>query len=465
MSVRRRKDSGGWLIHIKITGKPEVRRTVSSTLTRAQANAIERTWRTLIEQGQDPLAPADARRPTLATWGDLRAAFWEKRGQHHRSADRTEDHLTRISAAIGDDKALTSLTTADVADAVARWRVETVVLALPNGKHRSFGVNGPVTINTRLRHLKAVLAWGRETLGLNVPTIAWKAVALEEPDRDPMSMHIAPAIRDAVAEAAAPHVRWSIRLAEETGFRISSVLGLRWERLDREHGIGTAQAKSRKPGGKVEVFPLTPEILGVLDEIAAAYRAAEAARLKRPVPVEAEWPAEGPVITFRGKAIRSIKKAVRSARAKAGAPGFIMKNVRHSTAIEIIAATGSIAAAAATLGHSDTGVTEKHYGRVDVAAVRKALEQRSEQLKAHRSAKVLEHRKSTEAGRNDEKPSVSAGRAVCAVRAAVQGLSPGIAFLGPGGCQGNCARWFIRRGLLVAGQPDASGLTAPGTAR
>lgn len=411
MSVNRRKDSNGWLIHIKIKNRPEVRRTVSGALSRAQANAIERSWRTLIEQGKDPLANPDAGRPHVKTWGELRADWWDKRGQHHKSADRTEDHLNRISLSIGDDKPLAALATADVAAAVAAWRIEIVVLVSPRGKRRTLGANGPTTINTRLRHFKAVLAWGRSTLGLDIPTIAWDAVRLEEPDRDPLAMHIPPTTRDAVAGAASPHVRWCIRLSEETGFRISSVLGLRWERLDRDSGIGTAHAKSRKPGGKVLVFPLTPEILEVLDEVAAAYRAAEAARLKRPVPVEAGWPKEGPVITFRGQAIKSVKKAVRSARDRAGAPGFVMKNVRHSTAIEIIAATGSIAAASATLGHSDTAVTQKHYGRVDVAAVRKALEQRSEQLKAHRSAKVVAHGKSTGSGANGQKPSISVGRA------------------------------------------------------
>ena len=60
MSVQRRTDSNGWLIHIEIKGRPPLRRTVDGNLSRAQANAIERAWRTAIEHGQNPLAYPDA---------------------------------------------------------------------------------------------------------------------------------------------------------------------------------------------------------------------------------------------------------------------------------------------------------------------------------------------------------------------------------------------------------------------
>lgn len=374
MSVRKRPDSDGWLVYIKVKGRPRFRRTVAGSLTKRQALNLERDWREDLEAGRIPrdLPDADRRPDLIATWGELRKMWWGQHGKHLGSSDRAEDHLDRISAAIGDDKLLAELCTADFAAAVQRWRVEIPVLISKRGKRRVLKPNGPTTINTRLRHAATVLGYATKVLAgrcVRPPEIAWKVLRLEEPDRNPLEMLIPPAVRDAVADVAPPHVRRAIRLAEATGQRVSSVLALRWEHVDRDQGLIALPVKSRKPGGRILVLPLTPEVELVLQEVAGAD----------------DWPARGWVIRWRGERVKSIKKAVRTARAKAGAHGFLMKNVRHSTALEIIAATGSIAKAGAALGHADTGVTEKHYGRVDVQQVREALEQRAERLRSAKS--------------------------------------------------------------------------------
>lgn len=374
MSVRRRPDSDGWLVYIKVKGRPRFRRTVAGSLTKRQALDLERDWRVDLEAGRSPrdLLDADRQPSLIRTWGELRKMWWDQHGKHLGSSDRAEDHLNRISAALGDDRPLAELTTADFAEAVKRWRVEIPVLISRKGKRRVLKPNGPTTINTRLRHAATVLGYATKVLAgrcVRPPDIAWKELRLAEPDRNPIAMLIPPAVRDAVAEVAPPHVRRAIRLAEATGQRISSVLALRWEHIDRAQALLALPVKSRKPGGRILVLPLTPEIEAVLQEIAG----------------KPEWPAEGWVTKWRGQRVKSIKKAVRTARGKVGAPRFQVKNIRHSTAMEIIAATGSIAAAGAALGHADPGVTHKHYGRVDVAQVREALEQRSERLKAAKS--------------------------------------------------------------------------------
>lgn len=380
MSVYRRKDSGGWVIHVAVKGRPEYRHTAASTLTKREAQEIERAVRVEIEAGRDPRRVRDAGRPEpIKTWGQLRARWWEQRGKHLGWADRAEDHLDRISAAVGDGKPLADLSTADFAAAIARWRVERPTIFYKRAKGAAeekkvhLAPNGPTTINTRLRVAQGVLNYAADVLaGECVPpqAIAWKKLWLAEPDRDPLSLHIPAAIRDAVTAAASPHVRLAIKIQEQVGFRISSVLALDWSRLDREQQIGSVPVKSRKPGGKTLVFPLTPDLIALLDEAAGGD----------------EWPAKGPVITWRGERVASIKKAVQRTRAKVGAPSFKLKNVRHSTAIEIIAATGSIDAASKTLGHSDPSITKRHYGDLDVSAVRRAMEARDEHARSTRAA-------------------------------------------------------------------------------
>lgn len=380
MSVRRRKDSGSWLVHIKVRGRPEFRRTIKGDLTKRQAQEVERTWRVEIEAGRDPLRLCDADRPELIkTWGELRATWWDQHGKHLGWADRAEDHIDRITMCLGDDKPIAAISTADFATAVTRWRVELPkatykkAKGAKESKTRTFPPNSPTTINTRLRVAQGVLNYATNVLAGKCAApqrIAWKMLRLPEPDRDPLSLHIPPAIREAVSNIAAPHARYAIRIQEQVGFRISSVLSLDWSRLDREQAIGSVQAKGRQPGGKTMVFPLTPDLIVLLDEIAGG----------------AEWPAKGPVITWRGERVTSIKKAIMTARSKAGATFFKVKNVRHSTAIEIIAATGSIDAAGKALGHSDSAVTKRHYGDLDVSAVRQALEARAEHIRRSRRA-------------------------------------------------------------------------------
>ncbi|MBI1173539.1 tyrosine-type recombinase/integrase [bacterium] len=271
--------------------------------------------------------------------------------------------------------------TVDFAAAVARWRSEPVVVPYrkrladgTEGKRwiRRLPPNSPTTINTRLRVAQGIWSWGTDVQGLALPRILWKRLRLEEPDRDPLALHVPPALREAVMAAAAPHVRIALLIAEETGLRIGSVLALRWERIDLEAARYSITVKSRRPGGRVVVKPITPALRAILEEAAGLDHDEKRDGPQRPTRKEI-----GAVVSYNGVAVRSIKKGVQAARRRAGLPSFLAKNLRHSTAIEILAAGGTITDAQAALDHTDPGVTHKHYGRLDVDRVRQAMERRT----------------------------------------------------------------------------------------
>lgn len=351
-----------WLIDIAYgRGGKRWRHTVEGTLTRAQVAALERHYRARLEAGQDPLADdlAHGRGPAVKTWGELRKVYWQQAGQFLGWASRLEDHLERISAALGDDCPLGEVTTARVSEAVTRWRQEVAVLVTKRTR-RVLGPNGPTTINTRLRVLARVLRWGQRVLGSGcaaIPEIDWPVLRLEEPDRQPLASYQAPETREAVSGEAAPHVRLALAIAEETGLRIASVLALRREHFDWGRQTYRVAVKSRKPGGRVLVLPITARLEELLTEAGARG-------------------GEGPVVTYRGLAVKRIAKGVRAARARAGAPGFTAKALRHTAAIEILAAGGDLVDAQRALGHADPGITQKHYGDVTADRVREALERR-----------------------------------------------------------------------------------------
>jgi integrase len=165
-------------------------------------------------------------------------------------------------------------------------------------------------------------------------------------------------------KATADDHRLSMPKALATGWRRASVLGLRWEKIDWQRELMEGLGKGRA-GGKVLIHPLTTEIWNILCEIG---------------PRE-----EGPVITWHGKPVLDTKKGFNSARKAAGYPKVLFKDFRHSIGQEVVALTDSMAVTSAVLGHSQISVTQKHYARVQVDAVRKALEERYGPNLGHRS--------------------------------------------------------------------------------
>jgi integrase len=216
------------------------------------------------------------------------------------------------------------------------------------------GKIAPKTINNRLGVAQSLWNRARDLWGIPMPHMPWKK--LQQPVPDIVSAYIAPAVREVIITKAIPHVAYTCRLALATGWRKASVLGLKWEKIDWERELMEGLGKGRA-GGKILIHPLTTEIRDVLCEIG---------------PKE-----QGSVITWHGKPVLDIKKGFHTARVAAGYPNVLFKDFRHSVAQEVLAVTDSMAVTSAVLGHSQTSVTQKHYARVQVEAIRKALEARA----------------------------------------------------------------------------------------
>lgn len=375
MSVRKRPASqgGGWEIDIGVRGK-RYRRTVKGNLSQRRVETLEKDWRYALESGRDPFAEPEPEPvgPELRTWGELAARWWERRGKDRDDAATIEGHIERLSDGIGDHTPLESITTATFEALLQPWLTTPTVVRLRNGKTRVAPPPGPVTINNRLRiartiWLRATDVWHAECPPL--ARIAWGELWLTEPDRDPLAHYQAPEVRAAILDQlarTAPHAHHAVLIAEETGLRISSVLSLDWERIDLEARVYRVLGKGRG-GGRWLVKPISSRLAAIFHAIG---------------PQEA-----GPVIAYarptkkdkpkrEAEAVGSIARAVNNARAKCGLPAFTVKALRHSSAIEVLAAGGTISDAQALLDHRDPRLTHQHYGRLDVDAVRRIMEQR-----------------------------------------------------------------------------------------
>ena len=152
-----------------------------------------------------------------------------------------------------------------------------------------------------------------------------------------------------------------MEVAAATGWRRCSVLALRWEDVDFARGLVRSRGK-----GKALTSPLTDALRRLL--VAAG-----------PEPA-------GPVVSWRGKPVADIKIAFATARRAAGLPRVRFADIRHSTAQEVLAVSGSLDLVAEVLAHSTPGLVKKHYARIKLDAVRAALEARDRALSAQGAA-------------------------------------------------------------------------------
>ena len=139
------------------------------------------------------------------------------------------------------------------------------------------------------------------------------------------------------------------------------MLALRWEDVDFARGLVRSRGK-----GKALVSPLTDALRRVL--VAAG-----------PAPA-------GPVVSWRGKPVADIKIAFDAARRAAGLPAVRFADIRHSTAQEVLAVSGSLDLVAEVLAHSTPGLVKKHYARIKLDAIRAALEASDRALSAQGAA-------------------------------------------------------------------------------
>jgi integrase len=332
---RQRAGSPNWFCDFYVNGK-RCRDVIpdSAGLSRRQAEALERQIHA--EKERDGPKP---KRPSRAfTWGSLSGRWWLEHGQHLGWHSTVSGHLDALTDAIGERTPTIGVNSDLLSEAVAIWRSDLA----------------PSTVNRRLAIAREVFYRARDMWGVPMPHVPWSQIMLEVPDTEPV--YITPTVRYAILAQAAPHVRHAALIALCHGLRRSSVLRLRWEWHDfaarRFHTYG----KSKKPGGKLIVLPITEEYLAILREIGIRDL--------------------GPVITYRGKPVRSISAGWRAAAERAGYPDVLFKDLRSSVGFEILDATGSLDLAGKTLAHSSPVVTQQHYARFQVEHVRAALKKR-----------------------------------------------------------------------------------------
>ena len=131
----------------------------------------------------------------------------------------------------------------------------------------------------------------------------------------------------------------ALRLIMLTGCRVSEVLTLRWDDLDRKSG--EIRLRDAKTGPRMVV--LTPAALRVLSEMPRVPRS--------------PWVFAG---SAPGRPLSAVSKSWLRVRARAGVEDVRMHDLRHSYASRALALGESLSTIGRLLGHADAGSTARY---------------------------------------------------------------------------------------------------------
>jgi integrase len=197
------------------------------------------------------------------------------------------------------------------------------------------------TIHTELGHLRMTLKWAE-----NNGMIA-RAPHVERPSKpEPKDYYITRAEAKRLMDAAkVPHIALAIRLMLTTGARVTAALELTWDRVDFDRGMVNLRNPfdSSRRKGRASI-PMNDVLRTDL----------EAAKVSALSPFVIEW---------GGVPVKSIKKGLRAAAIASRLPDVTPHVLRHSAAVWLVEDGHPMSEVAQFLGHSNTRMTEKVYGR------------------------------------------------------------------------------------------------------
>ncbi|WP_182421992.1 site-specific integrase [Aureimonas sp. ME7] len=197
------------------------------------------------------------------------------------------------------------------------------------------------TIHTELGHLRMVLLWAADH------KLIATAPRIERPSKpEPKERWLTRSeVKKLIDAAEKPHMKLVMHLLLATAGRVAAVLELTWDRVD----FKTRQIRLRNPDDPTKrkgraVVPINATLMAVLTE------AKEGAMS----PYVVEW---------GGHPIKSIKKGMRLAAARAKLDGVTPHVFRHTAAVWMVESGIPMEEVAQFLGHSNPGITRRVYAR------------------------------------------------------------------------------------------------------
>lgn len=251
--------------------------------------------------------------------------YWEEIGQHQANPDSTFNKLENLSKYFNDKLLVSNLTIDDIAKFVKAKKDE--------GRKQG-------TINRYLALLSSILSLCKKRR-INTPELYIREFIKKEPTL--LDRYYTKDDFYKIYNSAEEHLKPIILFGLFTGFRMSNILGLKWEQIKDGYIHYRVKDKTYE-GGRPVAKQITPTIQAVLDS----------------VPKCSDY-----VFTYKGQRIKSIKRSWKTAITKAGVKYLCPHSMRHTHGTLLYEQTKDFLLVKNSLNHTDQKTTMRYVHAID----------------------------------------------------------------------------------------------------
>lgn len=388
MPLYRRKRSAFWWYDL----------TVQGTRLRGSTGATARDVAEVIETSirHDALIrKATGAKPDLSL-DDACARYWGEVARFQSNAKNTARAVRRLLSRLGKTTPLSGLGSGKIADYVAKRRGD-------RRGRRARGAKGVdtrplvsnATVNRDLELLRRIMRRAARTWGAAVAEVGWTELLLQESAG--RTRHLALEEERRLFQHLRPDFWPLVLFAALSGLRRSAIVRLTWRQVDLEGLEVRVVLKSKEPGGRPHIVPITPPMAAILQQ----ERGRHSERVFTYVCERNRWDRYRKRQQRKGErypfTANGWRKAWCAALEAAGVQDFRFHDLRHTAATRLLAASGNLKAVQGMLGHSEIATTAR-YAHVDVAELRRIMGL------AHGAAAHPRHSPAADSSEDVEKP-------------------------------------------------------------
>lgn len=317
----------------------------TGSASRREAEAVERVEREKAEKEIESGRKID-RTSIEHAW----ARFWEEKGQHDAKNSTTFDRMEALQD--GLSAILKELERPATIGHIGADVIATYVARRRGTISRAGRLLSNASVNRELQVLRRIMRRAHRVWLMDIRLPAWDELML--PEADERVVDVAHSLEEKILALMREDFRPAARFLTMSGLRAGNALPLHPSLVDFEAGVITIHQKSKKPGGRLHILPITAPMRVILaNEIGHSDDAVFTYVAKR---------TRGERLTGERYPLtpETFYNEFKTAAREAGRPDLRPHDLRHVAGTRALRAKGNLRAAQRQLGHSRISTTTKY---------------------------------------------------------------------------------------------------------